>query len=172
MPRVKDYNALRRARQLFLEFRNMNAVASMLKKEGFATYGRSTLFEWKADALKEGDDWDEAGRKHDKDFAESRAKMSGFNERWSLDLADLAKTIQATLDAKPKWTDINAIIKLLDKVESMRKASQKSGLEESEAISELFDVMLEDHELAPILRRKSVAILEKVESRMKDRKKK
>jgi len=172
MARVKDYDALRRARQLFLEFRNMNAVADILRKEGFAHYGRSTLFEWKAEAKSEGDDWDEAGHEYDRDFAEAKAKMSGFNERWSHDLDDIAQTIKTTLDQKPKWTDINAIIKLLKQVEAMRKASQHSELEESEAIRELFDCMMEDHELAPILRRKWADILARVEKRMKQGKKK
>jgi len=169
MARVIDVDAYRRARQLYIELKNMNLVSDKLRQEGYATYGRSTLFRWKAEALEEGDDWEAAAEKFDKEYVKAKAQLRGFNEQWALRLVEAAEKFIEKIGVEPKHVDANALTKLLNQAERLRQAQNKSKYGESEVVRELFDLLTAHPKIGPLVRQEWKTLLDRLDKRMKDK---
>jgi hypothetical protein len=169
MARVRNTDAYLRARELFVEGLPLERIPAALKKEGFVRYTGSTIKRWKAEAKTDGDDWNAAAEEHLQRTVEAKAQLINFHEGWAIKILEAAKKFLEKIedDDSPKHVDANALAKLIDLVEKLQKWQDRSKLDESEAVRVLFDVMMTDRELAPILKKKWESILKQVDERMK-----
>jgi hypothetical protein len=148
------------ARLLYLQYQNDEQVAAHLKIK------TSTVSRWRRQA--EGE-WEQEAKQFDKNYAADMATLKGFEFTWAVNLVSMLEKVKKKVEEsdKPDAQSLYAIRGILDSIAKLKKNMDKSSIDDNDVVQALFDVMMADPEMAPLIKRKWDTLLEKAAQQMR-----
>jgi transposase-like protein len=157
---MHDVEVKRKARQLYLDYQADDQVAEELK------IPPSTVSRWRRKANGE---WEKDAKEFSRNYAADRAKLKEFEFTWAINLVTMLEKVKDKVEAseQPDAQSLYAIRGILDSISKLKKNMDKTKIDDNDAVQALFDVMMADPEMAPLIKRKWKTLLEKATQQLK-----